>query len=80
MADAKDDYSQDMDFGKWLKQLREASGQTIEQIAQKAQLTPERLRSLELGYSERGITKPEATRLAKAYNVETKVFLARAVE
>jgi len=76
----RDDYAQDMDFGKWLKQLRESSGQSIEQIAQLAQITPERLRSLELGYSERGITKAEAERLAKAYKVDKAAFLARAVE
>ena len=78
MAREMDDYTSDMKFGQWLRDQRAAKGFTIEQAAERTGLSVERIKSLELGYSERGVTKSESTQLCTAYGIGLDLFLERA--
>jgi hypothetical protein len=73
-----DDYASDVEFGKWLKDRRVAAGLTIEQAGKDGQISVQRLKSLEMGFCERGITRTEATRLCALYRMELKDLLSRA--
>ncbi len=73
-----DDYQADIRFGEWLRSQRVRTGLSLEAAAQGAGLTLERLKGLEMGLSERGITRPEATRLCGVYHLELQELLAQA--
>jgi transcriptional regulator with XRE-family HTH domain len=73
-----DDYQSDIHFGEWLRKVREQKGLTIERAAREAMIEASRLRALEVGYAERGITRPEATRLSTAYQITLDDLLLQA--
>ncbi|MCM2322930.1 MAG: helix-turn-helix domain-containing protein, partial [Oligoflexia bacterium] len=75
-----DDYQSDIQFGEWLRSRRMERGLTLEAAAEKAAMPVERLKGLEMGYSERGITPGEATHLAKLYGLKLEDFLAQATQ
>jgi len=74
-----DDFALDIEFGKWLGQIRTAAHLTVRDAAKQTGITEERLMSLELGYAERGIRRNEATSLSKIYNVKLEELLQRAL-
>lgn len=73
-----DDYQADIRFGEWLRSQRVRTGLSIEAAAQGAGLTMERLKGLEMGLSERGITRTEASRLCGVYRIALEELLAQA--
>lgn len=68
-AESQDDFAADVKFGEWLREQRNRMGLTLEECAKRAALSVERLKCLELGLSERGITSSEGSRLASVYQV-----------
>lgn len=74
----KDDYELDVMFGKWLRDLRVAAGLSLEDAAKHSGLPEQRLKSLEVGYAEKGITQRESETLSRAYKVPLKEILQRA--
>ena len=75
-----DDFQSDIQFGEWLRSQRVRLGSTIEQAAQLAKIPLERLKALELGLSERGITQNESVRLSTLYKLPLAEVLARATK
>ena len=73
-----DDYEADRKFGEWLRSKRLNAGMELEEAAKATGVTTDRLKSLEIGYSERGINRTEAERIAKAYQVELSEVLQKA--
>lgn len=73
-----DDYKSDVEFGSWLREKRTQAGLSLEDAAQKTFISLERLKALELGYSERGVTRAESVRLSEAYHVALDTLLAEA--
>ena len=78
MNEEKSDHEVDMEFGQWLRDQRAKTKLTMEEAAQRAGLLPERLKSLELGYAEKGITQQEAQKLCSAYRIDIKELLDKA--
>jgi transcriptional regulator with XRE-family HTH domain len=76
----KDDYQSDKQFGAWLKEQRTRVGLTLEDAAAKSCIADSRLKSLEVGYAEKGINKDECEKLASLYKIDLKSFLNRAAE
>jgi transcriptional regulator with XRE-family HTH domain len=74
----KSDHEIDIEFGQWLRDLRAGSGLTIEQASQRSGVPVERLKSLELGYAEKGVTQQESKKICVAYKVDLQEFLDRA--
>lgn len=75
----KTDHEIDMEFGRWLRDLRAAAKLTLEQAATQSGVSAERLKSLELGYAEKGVTQQESKRICATYKVSLEEFLAHAV-
>jgi transcriptional regulator with XRE-family HTH domain len=73
-----DDYELDINFGYWLKDQRISAGFTLEEAAKKSNVSIQRLKSLEMGYAERGITQAESERLCAVYQIALEDFLKRA--
>ncbi|MBI3543744.1 MAG: helix-turn-helix domain-containing protein [Deltaproteobacteria bacterium] len=78
MKEAKTDHEIDVEFGQWLRDQRSRCGLTLEQAAQRSGVAVERLKSLELGYAEKGITQHEADKIRTIYKLDLKEFLDRA--
>jgi transcriptional regulator with XRE-family HTH domain len=78
MTRENDDYDSDIRFGEWLRNARTRAELTLETAAQASTIPLERLKALELGYSDRGITRDEASRLAQAYRVPLEDVLHEA--
>lgn len=74
-----DDYNSDSKFGHWLRQQRVTAGLTLKQAALKTGLTEERIKALEIGYAERGITHAESQKLAAIYKVKLDEFISMAI-
>jgi hypothetical protein len=77
-ADERDDYQADIRFGEWLRSQRVRVGMSLEDAAKSASLSVERLKGLEMGLSERGITRAEAVRISKVYQIGVDDLLAQA--
>ena len=75
-----DDFAADMRFGDWLVKTREAAKLSLRDAANAAGMREERLKGLELGYSEKGITRAEAASISKAYSLAVDIVLKRALE
>lgn len=73
-----DDYQSDIRFGEWLSSQRTKIGITLEAAAREAAIAVERLKALEKGYCERGITRAESVRLCNVYRVELSELLSQA--
>lgn len=73
-----DDYTDDMEFGKWLRDQRVNAGLSLEEASEQAEISPQRLKSLEMGLSDKGITHKESERLSKTYRVVLKEILEKA--
>lgn len=80
MTGSEDDFAADICFGEWLRAQRVRVGLALEVSAQLAELSVRRLKCLELGLSDRGITHPEATRLATIYGIALPELLTRAAK
>lgn len=74
----KSDHEIDVEFGQWLRNQRNNCGLTLEVASQKSGVPVERLKSLELGYAEKGITKVESDRLKALYRLDLQELLDRA--
>jgi transcriptional regulator with XRE-family HTH domain len=74
------DYDSDITFGIWLKDQRVANGLSIEDVSRKSGISVQRLKSLEIGYAEKGITHAESQKLCVLYKIELKDFIQRAAE
>ncbi|MDR3607194.1 MAG: hypothetical protein P4M08_07430 [Oligoflexia bacterium] len=68
-SESNDDFASDIRFGEWLRAQRNHVGLALEMSAKLAELSVRRLKCLELGLSGRGITQPEAARLAGVYGI-----------
>lgn len=75
----KTDHEIDIEFGVWLRDRRVQCGLTLEQAAARTTVAVERLKSLELGYAEKGITQNESKKICAAYKISLEEFLGRAV-
>jgi transcriptional regulator with XRE-family HTH domain len=73
------DYDSDIAFGVWLRDQRTFSGISIEQVSRLCGLSVERLKSLEIGYAEKGITYPESQKLSAIYKISFDDFIRRAL-
>ncbi len=74
----KSDHEVDMEFGQWLRDQRAKTGLTLEQASQRCGLATERLKSLELGYAEKGFTAPESKKVCAAYKIDINELLNKA--
>jgi transcriptional regulator with XRE-family HTH domain len=74
----KSDHEIDIEFGQWLRDMRTRYKLSIEQAAKDSTLSVERLKSLELGYAEKGITQQESKKISHVYNVNLEELLDRA--
>ncbi len=74
------DYESDITFGLWLKDQRVRNGFTIEEASKKAEIPLQRLKSLEIGYAEKGITYAESKKLSGLYKIVLEDFIQRASE
>jgi transcriptional regulator with XRE-family HTH domain len=79
MRDDKSDHEIDMEFGQWLRDQRTNCGLTLEQAAKRSNVPAERLKSLELGYAEKGVTQQESQKISGAYKISLEDFLNRAL-
>lgn len=79
MDAVKNDYDEDVQFGHWLREQRTRVGLTLEQAAATTGVPEARLKSLEMGYAEKGITMSESKKLSATYRVELKELLDKAV-
>jgi transcriptional regulator with XRE-family HTH domain len=75
MTNSLDDYELDLRFGAWLRDQRVAVNLTIEQASKESGISSQRMRSLELGYSEKGITRSESEKLSALYKTKLSEFL-----
>jgi transcriptional regulator with XRE-family HTH domain len=73
-----DDYESDIQFGRWLKEQREAAGLALEQVEKQTGLPVSRIKALETGFAEKGIQKNEAQILSTVYRVALETLLERA--
>lgn len=73
-----DDYQSDIHFGEWLRNIREKSGLSLERVAALTAMEVSRLKALEVGYADRGITLSEAKKLSAAYKVGLEELLEEA--
>jgi transcriptional regulator with XRE-family HTH domain len=78
MTADQDDYQADIRFGEWLRAQRVRAGLSLEDAAKRADLSVGRLKALEMGLSERGVTRVEATKLGAAYSVPLAELLEQA--
>lgn len=78
MKSMKSDHEIDVEFGQWLRNQRNNCGLTLEIASQKSGVPVERLKSLELGYAEKGITKMESDKLKTLYRLDLQELLDRA--
>lgn len=74
----KSEHEIDIEFGQWLRDMRTRYKLSIEQAAKDSSLSVERLKSLELGYAEKGITAQESKKISHVYNVNLNELLDRA--
>ncbi len=72
------DYDADIVFGAWLRDQRVSAGMSIEEVSKKSGISIQRIKSLEVGYAEKGITKAESEQLCTAYKIVLKDFIHRA--
>jgi len=75
-----DDYQADIRFGEWLRCQRVRAGLSIEKAAEASSLTIDRLKTLEMGLSERGITHPESVRICTVYQISLNEMLEQAAK
>lgn len=73
-----DDYELDLTFGQWLREQRMTLKLSVEQVSHVCGISSQRLRSLEVGYAEKGITREESEKLCSLYKKELKEFLEHA--
>lgn len=73
-----DDYELDVRFGLWLKEAREKAGLSLTDAARTSRIPEARLKSLEVGYADRGITRRESESLCVVYKVPLENFLRQA--
>jgi len=78
MKTEKTDHEIDIEFGQWLRDVRTRCKLTIEEAASRSAIAPERLKSLELGYAEKGVTGQESKKICVTYRVSLEEFLERA--
>lgn len=74
-----DDFGLDIEFGKWLSQVRTKANLSLKDASKLTAISEERLKSLEIGYAERGIRRTEAEILSKTYGLKLDEFLQRAL-
>ena len=74
------DYDSDITFGFWLKDRRTAAGLTIEEASKKSEIPLQRLKSLEIGYAEKGITYAESQKICAVYHVPLEELIKRATQ
>ncbi len=74
----KTDHEIDIEFGQWLRDRRTRSGLTLEQAAERSKMPVERLKSLELGYAQRGVTQQESEKICATFKINLQEFLDRA--
>lgn len=79
MKQGRSDHEIDIEFGQWLRDTRVGCGLTIEQAADRSTVPLARLKSLELGYAEKGVTSKESQKISAAYRVDLQELLDRAV-
>ncbi len=72
------DYESDSRFGHWLRDQRVRAGLNLRQAAMNSGIAEERLKALEIGYAERGITLSESEKISAAYKVTLVEFLSKA--
>jgi hypothetical protein len=75
-----DDYQSDKQFGAWLKEQITRAGLSLEEASARSCIPDSRLKSLEVGYAEKGINKDECEKLATLYKIDLKSFLQHAAE
>jgi transcriptional regulator with XRE-family HTH domain len=80
MKEDQDDYQADICFGEWLRSQRVRTGLTIEKAAEDSNISIQRLKALEMGLSERGITRSESVRVCTVYQVPLQDLLVQAVK
>ena len=78
MTEEKSDHEIDIEFGQWLRDTRMQCKLTIEEAARNSALSVERLKSLELGYAEKGVTRQESQKLCATYRIDLNELLDRA--
>lgn len=78
MNQITNDYEADSNFGRWLRDQRVCMGLTLEQTSLKTGITISRLKALEMGYAERGITHGESEKISAAYKLVLREILSRA--
>ncbi len=78
MAEERDDYQADIRFGEWLRSQRVRAGLNLEKAALGCSIPTERLKALEMGLSERGVTRQESVRICSAYKISLNEFLEQA--
>ncbi len=76
---AIDDYDSDVQFGAWLREKRVGAGFSLEQVAEKSAISIDRLKSLEVGYADRSITRAESERLSAVYGLTLQECIDRAI-
>ena len=74
----QDDYQSDIRFGEWLRTQRVRAGLTLESASTATGLPVDRLKALEMGLSDRGITKAEANKISGLYKIPLHEFLEEA--
>lgn len=78
MTEERDDYQADIRFGEWLRGQRVRAGLSLEKAALGCSIPAERLKALEMGLSDKGITRPESVRICDAYKISLKELLDQA--
>jgi hypothetical protein len=73
-----DDYDSDSKFGHWLREQRITAGLNVKQAALKSGISEERIKALEIGYAERGITHSESQKLSMIYKINLPELLSMA--
>lgn len=73
------DYESDFRFGKWLRNRRVECSLTLEQAASKSGMSFERIKSLELGFAEKSVTKKELESLSKIYGLQLNDLVEKAI-
>lgn len=79
MKHEKTDHEIDVEFGQWLRDRRTRTGLSLEQAAERSNTSVDRLKSLELGYAEKGITGPESKKISAVYKIDLQELLDKAL-
>lgn len=72
------EYELDIEFGDWIRRIREKKGLSLYEAARRAGIQQDRLREIETGHSTKGITRPESSALAICYGVDPKMMELKA--